>query len=134
MLEGGVDDLGRPLVRVRMSGLEDELLCIVDTGYNGDIWMSTALAAACQLKLSTVVERAEVASGAEIAVRSASATIEWLGDTRTVLVHVAGPVITAVRSRRSEGTGHALLGVGLLRQTLLVANFPREHVQITAAT
>lgn len=130
MLLGGLDAQSRPLVRLRIEHAEDELVCVVDTGYNGELWMSAELADTFGLTPSMLTERAEVASGSRVAVRTAGTRIEWLGSMRDVRVHI--PERASEQARR-RGPDHALLGVGLLRTAVLVANFPIGLVQISIA-
>jgi hypothetical protein len=37
ILEGSVDDLNRPLVRIEATGFADPLVAFIDTGFNGAI-------------------------------------------------------------------------------------------------
>ena len=44
-LEGSVDDLNRPLVRIETSGFTDSLVAFVDTGFNGALLIDERQAA-----------------------------------------------------------------------------------------
>src|SRR5882757_7986302 len=52
-LEGSVDDLNRPLVRIETPGFTDPLLAFVDTGFNGALLLDERQAA----RLGLSVER-----------------------------------------------------------------------------
>jgi predicted aspartyl protease len=123
---GGLDGKGRPMVRLRVTGAEDELLCMLDTGYSGELWMSEALARQFGFDATNVDAIAATATNELAEVRIYSGEIEWLGAKREVTVQAhRGPA-----SRQPDAEPYALLGTELLQPTLLLVDFPERTILV----
>jgi predicted aspartyl protease len=130
MILGGLDDLGRPLVRIKVRGAEDELLCLVDTGFNGKLWMGAAVATRLKIVATRTDHAALTASGKVENFSLGMAFIDWLGDEQRVEVHVHADQPSRVSSADQH---EALIGTALLRDTTLLIEFTVGTVQISPA-
>jgi predicted aspartyl protease len=132
-LEGSVDDLKRPLVRIEAAGFVDPLVAFVDTGFNGALLVDEAQAA----RLGFSITRNSIAP-----VRLASQRIEnfsvgrgsftWLGERRTVLAHILIETPGERRARHARKTEEEILiGTDLLSDCRLEIDFPARKVLIS---
>ena len=110
---------GRPTITIRIAGGREPLLCIVDTGFNGRIWVPDHLAAGPGFE-SFGSEYVALADGSVIAARVTTATVDWFGRIEAVSVIVGG-------------TGEALLGTGMLEGCRLQVDFVEGTVRIDRA-
>ena len=124
-LIGSVDLLGRPLVRVRPGGQDDDLLAIVDTGFNGEIMMGMHAARALRVLLFPDAVDVELGTGAVERVLEGRLPVRWLDEERVakVLVSVGWPA-------PKPDTPVALIGTRLLRPHLLLVDFAAGTVEI----
>ncbi len=125
-LIGSVDDRGRPLVR--LSGEHDDLLLTVDTGFNGDLFVSRFGAQMLGLTPTGRATAVELGDGSTAFVEAARITLVWLGESRPIRVLVTNiwkpPVDDVV----------GLLGTGLLSPHRLVIDFTAGTVDILTGT
>jgi predicted aspartyl protease len=126
---GGLDGHGRPIVRVRVTGAEDELVCLVDTGYSGELWMSQALAKQFRFVATGMSADAATATDDVAKVEIFLGEIEWLGAKREVTVHAHGNDTRPARPAGEEP--YALLGSALLRPAVLNVDYPNHTLSIT---
>ena len=132
-LEGSVDDLNRPLVRIEMPGFTDPLVAFVDTGFNGTLLIDETQA----LRLGFSVTR-----NSTTPVRLATQRYEnfkvgrgsfmWLGERRTITAFV---MIEPQGERRARNAGKTeeeiLIGTELLLDCRLQIDFPARRVLIS---
>jgi len=132
-LEGSVDDLNRPLVRIEMPGFTDPLLAFVDTGFNGTLLIDETQA----MRLGFSVTR-----NSTTPVRLATRRYEnfqvgrgsfmWLGERKTITAFV---MIEPQGERRARNAGKTeeeiLIGTELLLDCRLQIDFPARKVLIS---
>lgn len=115
-MTGTVGPDGRPSIAVGIEGRRDPLVCIVDTGFNGKIWVPEQLSRDRQFE-AVGSEYLSLADGSVIAVPLAMVTIDWFGQAEAVSAIVAG-------------SGDPLLGTALLEGCRLEVNFVEGRVRI----
>lgn len=121
MITGGVDDYGRPLVKVTVihpiSKQSIEIEAWVDTGFTGGLTLTPD-----QVKSLTLPSGLDVfitiANGATVQTTTASCIVEWFGRQRSIDALV------------SPGK-FALIGLHFLEDHELVINYPNRTVTIT---
>ena len=124
---GSIDERRRPLIRISVAA-GDSFLALVDTGFNGDLYMTERVAAALRLDYSNGKGDVELAGGRQTNVWTGRAHIAWLGETRTVDVFVA-PDTERSRPPR-DGDPVALAGTGLLYPHIVMLDFAASTVEI----
>jgi predicted aspartyl protease len=125
---GSIDGLGRPVIRIHVAG-QDDILAIVDTGFNGSLMLASLEARQKGFIIDELTEIVELGTTARVEVRRASGTINWLG--RSTLVDAL--ISDEPQHQRSAGVARALLGTGLLGSCLLLIDFPNKLVEIETA-
>jgi predicted aspartyl protease len=88
-LEGSVDDLKRPLVRIETPGFTDPLIAFVDTGFNGALLIDERQAA--RLGFSVVrnsIAPLRLASQRNENFLRGRGSFIWLGERRTIVAYV----------------------------------------------
>jgi clan AA aspartic protease len=93
------------------------LTAIIDTGFNGDLCLPTAVAVRLGLELVSEVE-VELADGTRQAQLVFAGSVRFLGRKRPVYVHLTN----------SED---ALIGTGLLAECRLYVDFATGQVRVT---
>ena len=122
---GSVDGRHRPLIRVRFVGRDDDVLAIVDTGFNGQVMMASGDARLLGVTLLEDNEEVELGHGKKVDVRLGEVRIEWLDEQHRVSVFVSErPEPTR------EGEPVMLLGTKLLSPHLLFVDFDARTVEI----
>jgi predicted aspartyl protease len=129
---GGIDGRRRALVRVRRVGADDDFVAVVDTGFNGDLHMTVAVARALGFELRPEMDLVEVADGRRVSTVVGRGTIEWLGTERLVTVFASPDQPRSQQRGREEVV--ALLGTGLLSPHLLLLDFTAGTVEVEAQT
>lgn len=122
---GSVDDRGRPVVRLR-GVAEDDVLVVIDTGFNGYLMVTRQAASAFGVAPIGRVTTVELGDGTTATVLRGRTTISWLGERRLIDVLVADawtPLPDA-----PEG----LLGTALLAPHMLHVDFAARTVEIEA--
>jgi predicted aspartyl protease len=125
-MTGSVDHLKRPIFRLRVDQQDDELLVMIDTGFNGQLMLTAEQASALQVKPFGYEQPVMLGDGSEIKVGRGSITIEWFGRLRTVDVHIAPK--SAKPHRQSAPL--ALLGTSLIFPDTLDIRFGRQTVTL----
>jgi clan AA aspartic protease len=121
MIQGTVDDYGRPLVRVIVhhpaSGGSAELDVWIDTGFNGGLTLTPGQALALGLPSGQALT-IRIANGAEVLTPTATCGVDWFGKRRTIDALI------------SPGK-FALLGLHFLEDHELTINYPARTVTVT---
>jgi predicted aspartyl protease len=132
-LEGSVDDLKRPLVRIEIPGFNDPLVAFIDTGFNGALLIDERQAA----RLGFSVERdsitpVQLASQRKEDFLVGRGSFIWLGERKTILAHVLIETQGERRARNGRETEEEILiGTGLLSDCRLEIDFPARKVLIS---
>lgn len=121
---GGVDHLGRPLVRVPVWGRDDEALALVDTGFNGQLMCHLGDAERLGVVQLPETQTVSLGNGETVVVKIGTLRIRWLGTDRLV------DVLISPRPDPVRDGPVALLGVGLLTPNLLTIDFDTGEVRI----
>jgi predicted aspartyl protease len=130
-LEGSVDDLNRPLVRIETPGFTDPLVAFVDTGFNGTLLIDERQAARLGFSVAKdSITQVRLASKENFLV--GQGIFIWLGERRTILAHV----LIETRGERRAGNAREteeeiLIGTGLLSDCRLEIDFPARKVLIS---
>jgi predicted aspartyl protease len=107
---GSVDHYLRPILRLKFAGQEDELIALIDTGFNGQLPMSQALALRLNVRVNDIDDVVTLADGSLVSARQGSVAVEWFGRFRTVHVQITPPP-----ARMKVGEGDlVLLGTRLI--------------------
>ena len=125
---GGVDPRGRPIVRIALAGLDNEFLAVVDTGFNGELFMAAGDARLLRLMLTGARSSVEVAGGVRQHVEEAIAVILWMGRERRVEVLLG----TSTQTPRLADDPIALVGARLLTPHILMIDYAAGTVEIEA--
>lgn len=104
-IEGGVDARGRPVVRIAFFGVTDDILALVDTGFNGQLMLSESDASSHGIQSTGVYSSAELASGEVRQIGEARAVVQWMGEQRRVEV-----LLSAQPLKRGADEPIALIG------------------------
>jgi predicted aspartyl protease len=132
ILEGSIDDLKRPLVRIEARGFVDSLVAIVDTGFNGAIIVDAAQAIQLGFQVSSQLARTQLATRREENFLLAHGRIFWLGEHVPVsaLVLVDAPGSRPPRVAR-KARDEIIIGTELLANCRVNLDFPARKVLIT---
>jgi predicted aspartyl protease len=134
-LEGSVDDLNRPLVRIETPGFTDPLIAFVDTGFNGALLLDERQAA--RLGFSVVKDSAtpvQLASRRNEDFMVGRGSLLWLGERRTITAYVMIETQHESRARNARKTEEEILiGTDLLSDCRLEIDFPARKVLISKA-
>jgi predicted aspartyl protease len=125
-VRGGVDQRGRPLVRIKFIGFDDELVAMVDTGFNGELLMSENDAAAWGIIPVGIAAKLELGDGSKIIAGRGTAAISWMGKRHAIAVQIT----PSAKGKRRPDEPVALIGTRLLAQDILEINFPAQSVVI----
>jgi predicted aspartyl protease len=132
-LEGSVDDLNRPLVRIETPSFTDPLVAFVDTGFNGALLIDETQAA--RLGFSVMRNSAtpvRLASQRDEDVMVGRGSFIWLGERRTIIAHVLIEIQGERRARNARKVEEEILiGTGLLSDCRLEIDFPARKVLIS---
>ena len=125
-LIGSVDQLGRPLVRLRLAGPNSEdFLALVDTGFNGHLMMGSQTAKTLGVELTGDATTVELGNGASTSVYQGFTEVHWLGRSSRAQVLASSSWVV-----RNPDAPVALVGTGLLRPHLLLVDFESATVEI----
>ena len=126
-LVGGIDDRLRPYMRVEYPGADDGFIALLDTGFNGELFLEEPAAFQLGVQLRGTSELVHLASGPVQEVRRGVVTIRWLGVVRRAEVLVA--VVGSVKPRRADDP-IALVGTALLNPHLVLLDFANRTIEI----
>jgi predicted aspartyl protease len=131
-LEGSVDDLNRPLVRIETPGFTDPLVAFVDTGFNGTLLIDERQAARLGFSVAKdSITQVRLASQRKENFLVGQGIFIWLGERRTILAHVLIETQGERRARNARETEEEILiGTGLLSDCRLEIDFPARKVFI----
>ena len=115
-LIGSVDPRGRPLVRVQ--GKSERLLVPIDTGFNGDLILTSDAARLLGVEPGLGETEIELADGRIAHAFETSALIDWFGEQRRIRV-----LVSDARSVTRDDEPSGLLGTGLLAPHRLAIDF-----------
>jgi hypothetical protein len=125
-ISGGVDLRGRPIVRLKIAGFDDELLAMVDTGFNDELLMSEADAAVWGVVAAGLASKLELGDGTLIFARRGTVNAVWMGERRVFRVQIT----PNVKGTRQADAPVALIGTRLLADDKLEIDFPRKSLRI----
>ncbi len=126
-LSGSIDQLGRPLVRIGLPRGADDLLAMVDTGFNGDLMMSGFIARQLKVTVNDARVHVELGTGQIEAVRNGTLDITWMGLERRAKV-----LVSEHWQPPKPDVPVAMIGTRLLRPHLLTIDFDADTVEIEA--
>jgi predicted aspartyl protease len=131
-LEGSIDDLNRPLVRIEVPGFSDPLVAFIDTGFNGAIIVDEPQAARLGFRVSHSWRTSvRLASQREEDFLLGRGTFPWLGQHMPISAYVLieTPQTRSARiARKTEE--EILIGTELLSACRLEIDFPERRVLI----
>jgi predicted aspartyl protease len=131
-LEGSVDDLGRPIVRIEAFGFSDSLVAIIDTGFNGAAIVDANQAQRLGIKTYNQFANARLASQREEKFLLGRGRFLWFGEeisiTAFVLIETDEERRMRIARKREE---EIIIGTELLEKCQVVLDFPNRRVLIT---
>lgn len=123
---GSIDDRQRPLVRLTYADGEESLLALVDTGFNGDLYVAESVARRAGFERTDFESEVKLAGGNSAKVVRGRGTVRWLGQERQVQVFI----VADPRRPLPDGEPEALLGTGLISPHILLVDFTARTVEI----
>jgi len=132
VLEGSIDDLNRPLVRIEAPGFHDPLVALIDTGFNGALIVDESQAARLGFRVSHSWRTSvRLASQREEDFLLGRGTFPWLGRHVPISAYVLIETSQARRARTARKTEEEILvGTELLSACRLDIDFPARRVLI----
>jgi predicted aspartyl protease len=118
----------RPMLMV-VSESGKSFSCVIDTAFNGCLWMTERQAAEIGVSVSQDTRFAVLASDQRLKIILGRLCIRWFGEPRVVYVSVV-PDLMMRRSAPSPKEPEILVGTQLLHPDTLVINFLEESVQL----
>ena len=128
-IEGHVDDLGRPLIRLNVVGLFDSTVSLVDTGFNQYVLIPIDLALATGFEVLDPQIWVSLAAGERTKAFMCNGAIEWFGSQLNVRMLVS---LNTIRKRR-DGDPEVSVGTALLAECELTIDFPKSALRIKRA-
>jgi hypothetical protein len=125
---GHVDAHGRPIVSLSVANQEDELLVVVDTGFNGTLLLHDGPVARQGCEITGFEETVEFADRERRTLLLGRTRIAWFGPAQDVNVFISRPAQSRAASP-DEPVG--LLGTALLSPHRLTIDFASRRVLIT---
>jgi predicted aspartyl protease len=125
-VRGSVDQRGSPIIRIAVVGFDDEMVAMVDTGFNGELLISENDAAAWGIAPVGIAARLELGDGSRIFARRGTASIIWMGKRCEIGVQIT----PAAKGSKQVDEPIALIGTRLLADDILEINFPAQTVAI----
>ena len=122
---GSVDELERPVVRIQPVG-KDEILAVIDTGFNRQLMMRRADAMHCGVSETESFEKVELGTGDKLRLRKGIGNFHWLGAEHVMEVFLSDELGAPHRADQPV----ALIGTRLLRSCLLLIDFDVGLVEI----
>lgn len=131
LLEGSVDDLGRPLVRIDVPGFSDPLVGYIDTGFNGALIVDETQAKRLGFNIFNQRTEVRLASQRREEFLLGRGEFPWLGRVRAITAYVLIEAPEERRARIARKTEEEILvGTELLSECQLEINFPARRVTI----
>jgi len=132
-LEGSVDDLKRPLVRIETPGFTDPLIAFIDTGFNGALLLDERQAARLGFSVARdSIKPVRLASQRNEDFLLGQGSFIWFGERRTIIAYVLIETQGERRARSARETEEEILiGTDLLSDCRLEIDFPARKVLIS---
>lgn len=128
---GSIDDRGRPLLRLRVNGRDDEILLLVDTGFNGSVLLSERDAVEWGVQVLSTERDAELGDRSVVRVKQGVVSLYWWGALKVINVEITTGLEGRVpRASRTEGEPAGLLGTYLITPDILEIDFGRRFLTI----
>ena len=122
-MEGWIDERGQPVISVRLSGLEDSIVALIDTGFNGELIIYEEHASQAHLQIRSKSSEVRLADGSEAEFLNSDGAIEWFSEQyRVAIFIIPGP---APRHGRWQ------IGTQLLRDCRLEIDFRERSVRLS---
>jgi predicted aspartyl protease len=121
-----IDARFRPLLRSKRPNGADDVLALLDTGFNGELLCDRIVASYLGVVASGQPERVELAGGVERVAQSGWLRVAWLGRERQVQVLVTADEPGPQR----DGEPIALVGGALLAPSLVLLDYGAGTVEI----
>ena len=132
ILEGSVDDLKRPLVRIELPGFSDPLVAFIDTGFNGAVLMDEPQASRLGFRIFPHQAQVKLASQREENFLLGRGVFPWLGERKSITAYVLIETQDERRTRVARKTEEEILvGTELLSDCRLEIDFPSRRVKVT---
>jgi predicted aspartyl protease len=132
VLEGSIDALNRPFVRIDLPDFSDPVVAFIDTGFNGAILIDEMQAAKLRFRVFKN-QRAPVilASEQQAEFWLGRGSFPWFGESRLIAAYVLIESEEARRARILRKTEEEILvGTELLSTCRLTIDFPARKVLI----
>ena len=123
---GGIDERQRPVVRLLLADRDESFLALVDTGFNGELYVTDSVALRLGFERTSNDTPVRLAGDKIVTVVRSAGRIKWLGRELRVQVLIAADT----GGRQIEGEPDALLGTGLLSPHILLVDFTAMTVEI----
>jgi predicted aspartyl protease len=133
-LGGSVDDVGQPMVRIKVLNYSDSVIAFIDTGFNGALLIDETQAQRMGLSIAPprVTEQVRLASQRNERFLVARGDFLWFGERRKVTALVMAEPAQARSARRLRTVEEEILiGTELLKDCRLEIDFPKRTVRIT---
>ena len=122
-MEGRIDDYGQPVISLQLSGLEDPVVALIDTGFNLEFIIYEEHARQAQLVIESDIQIVALADGSQKELMRSEGIIEWFREQRRVaILIIPGP---APRHGRWQ------IGTQLLRDCRLEIDFREKSVRLS---
>lgn len=125
---GSVDQRRRPIIRLQISGARDDVVALLDTGFNGELLVAQQDVQRLGVNVRPLSSQAIMGDGSVVEVRRGDCSIMWLGSTRRTEVLVSS---VFVRAKLADDPV-VLIGTQLLSPNLLLIDFAAATVEIEA--
>jgi predicted aspartyl protease len=131
ILEGSIDDLNRPLVRIELPGFTDPLVAFIDTGFNGAVLIDEPQANKLGFQIFKQQAQVRLASQREEIFLLGRGQIAWFGESKSITAYVLIETQGERRARIARKTEEEILiGTELLSDCRLEIDFPARRVLI----
>ncbi|MEK7659567.1 MAG: hypothetical protein AAB338_02890 [Patescibacteria group bacterium] len=122
-IEGWIDDHGQPIMQLQLLGLEDPVVALIDTGFNGELIIYEEHAHQAHLRIKPKASDITLADGSRAEFLISEGVIEWFGESRqTTIFVIPGP---------APQKGRWQIGTQLLRDCRLEINFRERNVRLS---
>jgi predicted aspartyl protease len=125
-IEGQLDDVGFPLLALRLIPSTRPLTVLIDTGFDGElmVYHDDLHAAGVEAVFDRAVQ-ARLADGSQVTLLGAMLTVDWFGEPQ----RIHADVVPAIRPAHA----YPLIDCRLLRDSRLEIDFPRGIVLVSRA-
>ena len=113
-------------MRLLFAGRDDEVIALLDTGFNGALLMAEADVADLGVRVSPLASHAKMGDGRVVELRRAQCTVYWLGELRRTEVLVS----SEPDQHRGPDEPVVVIGTQLLAPNMLLIDFSAGSVEI----